>query len=112
MEETIEKPIQVGQVLDLVVIFTDEDDEAIPIDDATDLKIRLEGPDGTAVEFSGADVELETDGLDGAAVYRTAAADIPEAGRYRAQGFCTKDGVLLKTQLGVFWAREDIEVTP
>lgn len=95
---------QVGQILDLVVVFDDQGAAPIDLSDATNLKVRIEQPNGTSAEATGT---LYADGLDGAIFFHTTVDDLPYSGIVKIQGFATVQGENIKTEVGQIYVKPD-----
>ena len=89
---TVIQEIHVGDVgtkLRIKVYDVDVDGNEVLLDElasATDMILRVEKPDKTTAEF---DMEFETDGSDGIAVYITQEGDIDQSGGWKFQGIFT-----------------------
>lgn len=75
----------VGTMFKLVV--KDENDEIVPLDDATSLTVVFALPDKTVMEKTG---ELFSDGLDGIVKYVTKVGDISKSGTWKIQAIIGK----------------------
>lgn len=88
---------QVGDVgVKIVVQVLDQDGEIIDIGGATGLKIKLQKPDGTAVDKTAL---LFSDGSDGKMYYATVSGDLDQAGLFLVQGKLTLGGTPKSTRV-------------
>lgn len=88
---------QVGDVgIQIIVQVIDQDGDILDIGDASALKIKLQKPDGTAVDKGAA---LLTDGSDGKMYYTTQTNDLDQAGIWQVQGKLTLSGTPKSTRV-------------
>ncbi len=87
----------VGTVFELT--FKDQNDNIVPINQATTKKFYFKKPTGTVVEKSGV---FSTDGLDGKLRYVTVANDLDTLGDWEYQGYVVLPSGSWKTDLHAF----------
>ena len=86
---------QVGDEIQLLVQFVDENGVPINLSGGTSYKIKLEYPDGSTQDFT---ASLYTDGSDGIISYTTGPDDLNQVGYYFIQGQATIVGETFATR--------------